>query len=131
MANCVADDPEITARIAARAVRRLDLDSNEDLAYIKVMPTDGDAGSLREVPVPYSPPPETQRLIDELYREELLEARRMAPEEKILAGQRLFEAACRITLAGIRNQFPDASDERCRQILKERLELQRRLEETS
>ena len=65
-----------------------------------------------------------------LYRQELIEARTMSPADKALAGQRLFEAACRITLAGIRQQFPEASEARCREILRERLELQRRLEET-
>lgn len=94
------------------------------------MPT-SDSEGLREEPAAYSPPPATQRVIDELYREEVIEARRMSPEEKALAGQRLFEAACRITLAGIRNQFPDASEERCLEILRERLELQRKLGETS
>ena len=95
------------------------------------MPTDADSGSLRETPAPYAPPPETQRLVDELYREELSEARAMSPAEKVLAGQQLFEAACRITLAGIRNQNPGASDQECLEILRQRLRLQRRLEETS
>jgi hypothetical protein len=95
------------------------------------MPSDGNSDSFREAPAPYSPPAETQRLIDELYRKELIDARRMSAEEKVLAGQSLFEAACRITLAGIRNQFPDASEERCLEILRERLDLQRKLEERS
>jgi len=55
----------------------------------------------------------------------------MSSEQKVLAGQQLFEAACRITLAGIRHQFPKASEERCREILRERLQLQRKLETTS
>src|SRR5947209_5279494 len=55
------------------------------------MPADANSDSLREAPAPYSPPPETQRLIDELYREELREARAMRPEDKIRAGQELFE----------------------------------------
>jgi hypothetical protein len=95
------------------------------------MSADANSDSLREESAPYSPPPETQRLIDELYREEILEARAMSPEDKILAGQQLFEAACRVTLAGIRNQNPGASDEQCLEILRQRLELQRRLDETS
>ena len=89
------------------------------------------ADALREEPVAYTAPPETQRLIDELYRKEVLEARAMSPSDKFLAGQALFEAACRITLAGIRNQNPGASEERCLEILRQRLQLQRRLEETS
>ena len=55
----------------------------------------------------------------------------MPPEEKILAGQQLFEGACRITLAGIRNQNPGASEELCREILRQRLEWQRKLEASS
>ena len=95
------------------------------------MPDEANAASLREQPAAYAPPPATQRLIDELYREELIEARAMSSEQKVLAGQQLFEAACRITLAGIRHQFPKASEERCREILRERLRWQRKLEATS
>ena len=88
-------------------------------------------GALGEEPVPYAPPAETQRLIDELYRKEVLDARAMSPLDKLVAGQALFEAACRMTLAGIRHENPHASEERCLEILRQRLELQRRLEETS
>ena len=95
------------------------------------MPADANPDSLREQPVPYAPPPEMQRLMDELYREELREARAMSAAEKVLAGQQLFEAACRMTLAGIRNQNPGASEEQCREILRRRLVLQRKLEELS
>ena len=49
----------------------------------------------------------TKELIDALFRDEVLRARRMPPEEKLLAGARLFEYACQITAAGIRNQFPE------------------------
>lgn len=66
---------------------------------------------------------EFQPLIDELYREEVLEARAMPLEEKLLLGERLFKWACEITLAGIRNQNPGASEEECRRILRERIEL--------
>ena len=95
------------------------------------MKPDPEPDALREQPAPYAPPAETQRLIDELYREELREARAMLPAEKILAGQQLFESACRITLAGIRNQNPGASEEQCLNLLRQRLELQRRLGESS
>ena len=95
------------------------------------MTPDHEPDALRGQSPPYAPPRQTQRLIDELYREELREARAMAPAEKILAGQQLFESACRITLAGIRNQNPGAAEEQCLEILRQRLEWQRRLEETS
>ncbi|SPE51232.1 hypothetical protein SBV1_130101 [Verrucomicrobia bacterium] len=94
------------------------------------MTPDREADALREQSPPYVPPPETRLLIDELYREELLEARAMTPAQKILAGQQLFESACRITLAGIRHQNPGASEEQCLDLLRRRLELQRRLEES-
>jgi len=55
----------------------------------------------------------------------------MDPAEKILAGQQLSEGACRMTLAGIRNQNPGASEDQGRGILRQRLMLQRRLEESS
>ena len=67
-------------------------------------------------------------LIDELYREEVLEARRMSAEEKFLLGEELFNYACSITLAGIRSQNPEFSDEDCRRELERRLELRDRME---
>ena len=75
-----------------------------------------------ESPSPYA------TLADEIYRERVIRARRTPPEEKILAGQRLFESACEITLAGIRNQNPGLSEEQCRRILHERLAWRRRRE---
>jgi hypothetical protein len=52
----------------------------------------------------------------------------MPPEEKLLAGEELFEYACAITLAGIRDQFPGVTEEECLRILEERLELRERME---
>ncbi|MCY2989874.1 MAG: hypothetical protein NTY19_18675 [Planctomycetota bacterium] len=71
----------------------------------------------------------TPKLIDELYRERVLRARQMSPEEKLLAGPRLFEYACEITRAGIRQQFPEANEQRVQEILAERLRLRRKLEQ--
>ena len=70
----------------------------------------------------------TGTLGDQLYRDDVLAARAMTPEEKLLAGPQLFDFACRIALDGIRNQFPDVDEQRVRQILAERVELGRRLE---
>ena len=67
---------------------------------------------------------------DQLYCDEVLAARVMTPEEKLLAGPQLFDFACRIALDGIRNQFADLNEQRIRQILAERVELGRRLENT-
>jgi hypothetical protein len=62
-------------------------------------------------------------LIDELYREEVLDARKMSPDDKFLAGEELFRLACEVTLAGIRDQNPAATEAECRRILEERLRL--------
>lgn len=70
----------------------------------------------------------TPELIDELYRERVLRARRTPMEEKILAGPRLFDLACRIAMDGIREQHPEADDEEVRRLLRQRLDLRDRLE---
>jgi len=67
-------------------------------------------------------------LIDELYRERVLRARNASPESKIFAGQRLFEAACEITLLGIRHDFPEYTEEQCRKVLRDRLVMRRKHE---
>jgi hypothetical protein len=70
----------------------------------------------------------TKQLLDDIFRERVLRARRTPPEEKLLDGPRLFDFACRIVMDGIRNQFPDADEKRVREILAERIALLRRLE---
>jgi hypothetical protein len=71
---------------------------------------------------------EIQRLADELYLQRVSDARAMSPEEKLLAGEELFNYACSITLAGIRDQFPGLSEEEYRQIFEKRLALRARME---
>ncbi len=70
----------------------------------------------------------TRELGDQLYREEVAAARAMKPEDKLLAGPRLFDFACRIAMDGIRAQFPEADEQQVRAILAERVNLGRRLE---
>lgn len=70
-----------------------------------------------------------QQLIDALYRDRVRAARAMKPEDKLLAGARLFDRTCRIMSDGIRDEFPDAGEQRVREILAERLALARRLEQ--
>ena len=67
-------------------------------------------------------------LIDQLYRAEVMEARRMSPEDKLILGERLFRWACAITLEGIKFQNPGLSEAECQRILRERIELGRKLE---
>lgn len=66
----------------------------------------------------------------EFYREEVLRARAEPEEQKLLAGLRLFDQACRIMADGIRHEYPGAEPETVRQILAQRLAVIRRLEST-
>lgn len=68
-------------------------------------------------------------LIDALYCESVLDARRMPPEEKFQLGEELFEYACSITLLGIHNENPEFSEEECRHELQRRLDLTERMEQ--
>ncbi len=70
----------------------------------------------------------TKELIDDIYRERVLRARRTPGAEKLLDGPRLFDWACRITADGIRHQYPDADEQRVQEILAQRVALRRRLE---
>ena len=54
----------------------------------------------------------------------------MSPEEKFLAGPRLFDQECRIMMDAIRDEFPEADKQRVREILKQRINLLRDLEES-
>ena len=71
----------------------------------------------------------TKELVDQLYRGKVRAARRMSPADKLIAGARLFDYACAVTAAGIRHQFPEADERRVLEILRQRLDLARRLEE--
>ena len=66
---------------------------------------------------------------DDISRDKLRAARRMSEEDRFLAGPRLFDYACRIALDGIRSQYPDATEQEVREILRQRLKLARRLEQ--
>jgi hypothetical protein len=70
----------------------------------------------------------TKELADAIFWERVHKARRMSSNDKLLAGARLFDRACRLMAAGIRSQFPDADERRVQEILRERLALARRLE---
>jgi hypothetical protein len=71
----------------------------------------------------------TKELIDELYWERVQRARQMSPEDKLLAGPRLFDLTTKIMADGIRARFPEADDCRVQEILRDQLALIRRREE--
>ncbi len=73
----------------------------------------------------------TKELVDYIYRERVLRARRTPIEQKLMAGAELFEYACRLTCDGIRHQSPGIDESRVQQILRDRLALARRLDSRS
>lgn len=70
----------------------------------------------------------TQELVDAIYKERVLRARRTPPEEKLRAGPELFDLVCRIMLDGLRNENPGADEEQLRKLLTARLALLKKLE---
>lgn len=61
------------------------------------------------------------RLISQLDAEDLEQARRMTPSQKLRAGGDLFDDACRWTLAGIRREHPDFTPEQAMDELRRRI----------
>ena len=62
-------------------------------------------------------------------QQQIEQARAMSPEDKLLAGARLFDMACKVSLDGIRYENPGIDDEAALQRLRQRLRLGRELEE--
>lgn len=65
----------------------------------------------------------TPELIEQLRRDKIEAAKRMTPEQKLLAGGDLFDLACAAALAGIRMRHPAIGDEEAQRLLRERLRL--------
>jgi hypothetical protein len=59
---------------------------------------------------------------EDLLREELREAESMSPEERMLAGPRLFDLACKMSLAGLRAEHPHATELQLVELLRARLD---------
>lgn len=69
----------------------------------------------------------TQELADEIYRERVLRARATPPEQKFLAGARIFEDVCERMAVGLRDENPEADEATIQELLLRRLDLLRRL----
>jgi hypothetical protein len=67
-------------------------------------------------------------LIDSIYRDKVLRARKTPSARKIFAPARLFEYARGITVAGIRNQHPHATEAEVRVLFRRRMDIARQLE---
>jgi hypothetical protein len=61
----------------------------------------------------------------EEYRQAVLRARAMSPEEKLLEGSRLFEEECEQMRSAIREAMPELSDEMVGWELRSRFDKQR------
>jgi hypothetical protein len=70
----------------------------------------------------------TQELIDDIYRERVLRARRTPIEQKIAASGELFDGVCERMTAGLRHENPGVDEATIQQLLRHRLALLRRLE---
>jgi hypothetical protein len=73
----------------------------------------------------------TQELIDDIYRERVLRARRTPIEQKISASGELFDGVCERMAAGLRDENPGVDEAAIQQLLRRRLALLRRLESTA
>lgn len=49
-------------------------------------------------------------LADALYREEVIRAKAMQPEDKLFEGPRLFDRACRLMADGVRHRHPELDE---------------------
>ena len=72
----------------------------------------------------------SKEFVDALFLDRVRRVREMSPEEKLLAGARLFDRSCRIMADGIRDEFPEADEKRVQELLAARLALARRLEQS-
>ena len=71
----------------------------------------------------------TPELLAQLDREDIEQARRMTPAQRLLAGAELFDFACAATKAGIRAQHPGADEATVLRILRQRVALPDRFED--
>ena len=69
-----------------------------------------------------------QPLADELFWKRIERSRSLSPEARMKAGPELFYYACSITLAGLREQMPTATETELLAELRRRLALKRQLE---
>lgn len=65
---------------------------------------------------------------DDLYWEEIEDARRIPPERKLVLGLELFDRTKELIRAGIRLQHPDADERTVHRMLLKRLDMARQLE---
>lgn len=62
-------------------------------------------------------------------RDEVIECRAMPPDVKLRLGAQLFDMACEMCIAGIRNQHPELDEGGVLRVLRERVSLGARREQ--
>lgn len=72
-----------------------------------------------------------RKLADDLYRERVLRARAMTPEEKLRVATGLFTEVCERMKIGLRMENPRADEKMIQKLLVKRLNRLRQLDETS
>lgn len=74
--------------------------------------------------------PDVVRTAAAIFRRRVVAARSLDRDAKFLAGPRLFERACVLASAGLRQRHPAADDATIRDLLRRQLAVLRRLEAT-
>lgn len=69
--------------------------------------------------------------VEDLYWEEVEQARRISPQRKLALGLELYDRTRALMTAGIRAQHPEADEQTIRCMVRDRLESARRLENES
>lgn len=72
--------------------------------------------------------PDVARTAAEIFRRRVVAARSLDRGEKLLAGPRLFERACVLASAGLRQRHPAADDAAILALLQRQLAVLRRLD---
>jgi hypothetical protein len=74
-------------------------------------------------------PDQLKELQDSIYREKVMRARAMTESERFVATLELIDSSFEWMLAGVKMQFPEASDQEANKILGERLDRMRKRED--
>ena len=72
---------------------------------------------------------ESQAMMDAIFREKVRRAREISPSEKLFSGLELFEEVEARMRAGVRQEFPGASEEEVERRLRQRFARLRQIEE--
>lgn len=72
---------------------------------------------------------ESQAMMDAIFREKVRRAREISPSEKLFSGLELFEEVEERMRGGVRQEFPDASEEEVERRLQQRFARLRQIEE--